>query len=175
MPANRSISPFSIFCELEPVYILGDFSVETKEKGWVLENANELDFGSWKAQGMPFFGQTIAYTKTVNSKVEGDYIIHLPNWKGTVAEININGEHRGIIQSKPYELKVHLPYGKHDVSVVVNGSNKNTLGPHHNFTTPGLVTPWSFKNAPKIQPSGNGYDLLDYGLMEDFEVYKLSN
>jgi hypothetical protein len=68
---------------------------------------------------------------------------------------------------------VFLPYGNHEISVIVNGSNKNTLGPYHNFKTPGIVTPWSFKIAPDIQPSGNDYDLLDYGLMQDFEIYKL--
>ncbi len=167
-------SPFSIFCELQPVYLLGDFAVKPQEKGWVIENSNELNFGSWKSQGMPFYGQTVSYTKSVKVNVDGNFIIHLPDWNGTVAEVNIDGKHRGIIQSKPYEFKVFLPYGNHEISVIVNGSNKNTLGPHHNFKTPGIVTPWSFKLAPEIQPAGNDYDLLDYGLMQDFEIYQLN-
>jgi hypothetical protein len=57
--------------------------------------------------------------------------------------------------------------------VNVTGSNKNTLGPHHNYTTPGIVSPGSFRTAPQIQPSGESYDLLDYGLMQDFVVYEL--
>jgi hypothetical protein len=168
-------SPFSIFCELEPVYLLGDFGLESTEKGWRIVSQKQLEFGSWKNQGMPFYGQTISYGKSINVKMEGEFIIKLPDWKGTVAEVIIDGEHKGIIQSEPYELKVRLPYGKHDVEVNVIGSNKNTFGPHHNFYTPGIVTPWSFKNAPKIQPSGKDYHLLDYGLMQDFEVYKLIN
>lgn len=166
-------SPFSVYCELEPVYLLGDFAVIPQEKGWIIDNSKQLDFGSWKSQGMPFYGQTVSYSKTINVKIENDFIIHLPKWKGTVAEVIIDGEHRGIIQSKPYEIKVRLPYGKHEIAVIVNGSNKNILGPHHNFKTPGIVTPWSFKLAPEIQPAGNDYDLLDYGLMQDFEIYKL--
>ncbi|NOR75331.1 MAG: hypothetical protein GQ525_09245, partial [Draconibacterium sp.] len=166
-------SPFSIFCELEPVYLLGDFGVISKEKGWIVRNSEQLDFGSWKSQGMPFYGQTVAYTKTINAKVEGDFIIRLPEWKGTVVEVKIDGKHHGIIQSEPNELKVRLPYGMHEITVIVNGSNKNILGPHHNVTRVGIVTPWSFKVAPEFQPPGNDYDLLDYGLMKDFEVYKL--
>ncbi len=166
-------SPFSIYCELQPVYLLGDFAVKPQKRGWKIENSNQLDFGSWKNQGMPFYGKTVSYTKMVNAKVDGDYIIQLPKWKGTVAEIIIDGEHRGIIQSEPYEFKVYLPYGKHEIAVIVNGSNKNILGPHHNFKTPGIVTPWSFKFAPDIQPAGDEYNLLDYGLMQDFEIYKL--
>ena len=56
---------------------------------------------------------------------------------------------------------------------MVAGSLKNTLGPHHNFFTPGIVTPGSFKSGPEIQPPGNKYDLLDYGLMKDMIFYKI--
>ncbi len=168
-----SASPFSVFCELEPVYLLGDFSLKSVEIGWEIQNEKELGLGSWKELGMPFYGQTVSYTKSFYVKLESDFIIRLNEWKGTVAEVIIDGKHRGIIQSKPYELKVRLSYGKHEVSVNVIGSNKNTFGPHHYFTSPGIVTPWSFKRAPEIQPAGENYDLIDYGLMQDFEVIKL--
>jgi len=166
-------SPFSIFCELQPIYILGDFNLESVEKGWKVINKTPLEFGSWKNQGMPFYGQTISYKKTINVKVQADYIFKLPDWRGTVAEIKIDGEHAGIIQSEPNEFKTVLKYGIHDIEVVVNGSNKNLLGPHHNIRSRGIVTPWSFKFAPEVQPAGKEYDLLDYGLIQDFEVYKM--
>lgn len=168
-------SPFSIYCELEPIYILGDFNLESQEKGWKIVPALPVNLGSWKQQGMPFYGHTITYSKTVNAKLQTDYSIKLPDFKGTVAEVIIDGEHAGIIQSPPYEFKTFLKYGIHKVDVIVNGSNKNILGPHHNVTRRGIVTPWSFKSAPEIQPAGQNYDLLDYGLMKDFEVYKLKN
>ena len=171
--AVLTASPFSIYCELEPVYLLGDFAALSLEKGWEIQTKKELRIGSWKEQGMPFYGQTVSYTKSVDIKVEGDFLIRLPEWKGTVAEVVVGGEHRGVIQSKPYELRIRMVVGRHDVKVNVTGSNKNTFGPHHNFTTPGIVTPGSFKNAPVLQPPGEKYDLLDYGLMKDFEVYEL--
>ncbi len=166
-------APFSIFCELEPVYLLGDFTVTSQKKGWIINNSKQLEFGSWKSQGMPFYGRTVEYSKSINVIIEGDFIIRLPEWQGTVAEVKIDGVHRGIIQSEPNELKVSIPYGKHEITVAVIGSNKNILGPHHNVTQVGIVTPGSFKRAPESQPAGNDYDLLDYGLTTDFEVYKL--
>lgn len=166
-------SPFSIFCELQPVYLLGDFALESVPNGWKIQNEKEMNFGSWKEQGKPFYGQTVSYAKSINVKNEGDFVVQLSDWEGTVAEVIIDNVHRGIIQSEPFELEVRLPYGNHEIMVNVIGSNKNTLGPHHNFTTPGIVTPRSFKNAPKVQPPGSEYNLLDYGLMEDFKVYKL--
>ena len=33
--------------------------------------------------------------------------------------------------------------------------------------------PANFITAPGIQPDGNSYSLIDYGLMEDFKVYAL--
>ncbi len=33
-----------------------------------------------------------------------------------------------------------------------------------------IVTPWSLKYAPAVQPPGTDYDLFDYGLMENFEI-----
>jgi hypothetical protein len=44
------------------------------------------------------------------------------------------------------------------------------MGPHHLNPEHGFVTPWSFFRAPEHQPSGAEYDMLDYGLFEDFEV-----
>jgi hypothetical protein len=165
-------SPFSVYCELEPVYLLGDFDVVPAEKGWKIENHAELKIGSWKNQGMPFFGQTVAYAKKVQVKLESEFLVELNGWEGTVAEILVDEKHQGILYRKPYKMKVTVPYGIHDIKVKITGSNKNTFGPHHHFTTPGLVTPWSFKTAPEIQPPGSEYDLMDYGLTEDFVIYK---
>lgn len=166
-------NPFSIFAELEPVYLLGDFNTVPAEQGFKIEKEKGLKLGSWKNQGLPFYGQTVAYKKEFDVKVESEFLIKLPDWNGTVAEILIDGEHAGIIQSQPYEFRFKLPYGNHSVQVVVNGSLKNTLGPHHNVTRRGIVTPWSFKYAPEVQPPGEAYDLLDYGLFQDFQVYRL--
>ncbi|MBN1984750.1 MAG: hypothetical protein JW761_00535 [Prolixibacteraceae bacterium] len=165
-------SPFSVYCELEPVYLLGDFAIVPAEKGWRIENRTELKTGSWKNQGMPFYGQTVAYAKKVQVKLETEFLVELNGWEGTVAEILVDEKHQGILYRKPYKMKVTVPYGIHDIKVKITGSNKNTFGPHHHFTTPGLVTPWSFKTAPEIQPPGREYDLIDYGLMEDFVIYK---
>ena len=166
-------SPFSIYCELEPVYLSGDFNVVSSDKGWKIENSKKLELGSWKDQGMPFYGQVVAYSKDIDVKVEGRYAVKLRRWKGTVAEVLVNGKHRGIIQAPPYELIMDLPYGLQEVTVKVAGSLKNTFGPHHNFNTPGIVTPWSFKSAPANQPPGDEYDLIDYGLMQDIVFYRM--
>ncbi len=49
------------------------------------------------------------------------------------------------------------------------GSLKNLMGPHFNNPRPGLVSPGHFRNV-KSYPSGKDYQLLDYGLMEEFQL-----
>lgn len=63
-----------------------------------------------------------------------------------------------------------LKDGENKEGVIITGSLINQLGPHQNDPTIGLVTPWSFFFAPEHQPSGKSYDLLDYGLVEDFKI-----
>jgi hypothetical protein len=54
--------------------------------------------------------------------------------------------------------------------VMVYGSLKNLLGPHHGRITRGLVSPQSFRSAPAQPPPGAAYDLDGYGLMDEFQV-----
>jgi len=53
--------------------------------------------------------------------------------------------------------------------VNVIGSLKNLLGPHHNNPKPGFVSPWIWRNV-KSYPSGKEYQILDYGLFEEFKL-----
>ena len=103
------------------------------------------------------------------------YEIELGKWFGTVAAVNINGKEVGIIQALPYVFKVDLTPGENIIDVVVIGSLKNTLGPHHIVYPNGVGgRPDNFRrNVPFIQPAGSAYQMFDYGLMEDFKVYAL--
>ena len=167
--------PFSVHCEIEPIYLLGDFSLESVKTGWKLAAAKPLTFGPWRAQGMPFFGQSVKYSKTVKADKAGKYEIELPNWFGTVATVNVNGKEVGIIQAKPYKFSIDLNAGENTIDIVVIGSLNNTFGPHHGNVAHGVGgRPDNYRrNVPRIQPEGKDYNFIGYGLMEDFKVYKL--
>ena len=68
------------------------------------------------------------------------------------------------------EQQFFLKKGNNEVEVIIYGSLKNLLGPHHFVKREGIAKPWSFKFAPEEQPAGTDYHLLDYGLMEDFSI-----
>jgi len=169
-----SVSPMHILAELQPVYLLGSFSLESRERGWKITPPEELSLGSWKDQGMPFYAGKAVYSRAYTlEKLQGNrYLVRLGEWKGTVAEVRVNGERAGIIGWKPYELDVTsvLRDGTNRVEVVVVGSLKNLLGPLHTPWQRGIVTIGDFQQGPEVQPEGITYDTLDYGLITDFEL-----
>ena len=167
------LSPMKILAEIEPVYILGNFTVLPAAKGFIINPPVKMfATGSWKNQGWPFYPGAVSYAKTFDvANLSGDYRISLGNWIGTVVAVTVNNQQAGIIGFEPYRLDVSkfIIQGENTVEVKVVGSNKNLLGPFHNNPRPGLVSPWHFRNV-KVYPAGNDYQLLDYGLMDDFRL-----
>jgi hypothetical protein len=168
-----SISPMSIFAEIEPVYILGDFSVVPEAKGWSLSAPiSNLSIGSWKEQKHPFYSWDVKYGKSYKiNDISGTYLVELGKWTGTVAEVYVNGAKVGIIAYDPYRLNVtpYLKEGTNLIEVNVIGSLKNLLGPHYGNPAPGFASPWNWKNINE-PVSGFEYQMIDYGLMEDFAL-----
>ncbi|MEW6250216.1 MAG: glycosyl hydrolase [Planctomycetota bacterium] len=122
----------------------------------------------------------------------GRYVVELPKWYGSVAEVRVNGESAGYIWSQPYECdvtKLIKPGQRNTVEVIVIGTLKNTLGPHHGDPPLGIAGPWLFHKAPAAAkdaqgkdaqgqesaggppagpPPGAQYSTVGYGLFEPF-------
>lgn len=168
LTANR----MDILAEVEPVYLVGDFGVVASKKGWILESEENVKLGSWKEQKLPFYSHSVSYSKTFEGLSNDRVMVKLNDWAGTVAEVVVNNKSTGIIGWRPYHLDIsdQVIEGENKVEVIITGSLKNLMGPHHFNPERGFVTPWSFFRGPANQPSGDEYDLLDYGLFEDFKV-----
>lgn len=166
-----SVNRFDNRCDPSPVYILGNFSLKSADRGWDIIPVTDVNTGSWKNQGLPFYSESVKYTKNIPADNSGDYEIELPEWNGTVAEVLVNRKSVGVIQSQPYTKKIKLEAGNNEVSVVVYGSLKNVFGPHHVIAR-GFMRPPAFRTGKDIMPKGTDYDLLDYGLMEDFKIFR---
>lgn len=167
-----SVKPMSIYAEIAPVYILGDFSLESAPAGWIIrEPLESFKTGSWKAQGQPYYSWDMAYSKIYNvSDLSGSYALQLRRWNGTLAEVYVNGQKVGVIAYKPYnfDLTPHMKKGDNKVEVRVIGSLRNLMGPHYTNET-SITGPWHWNGVNK-QASGCDYYFIDYGLMEDFDV-----
>jgi hypothetical protein len=170
-----TISPMKVHAEIEPVYILGDFSLSSAEKGWSLDAPDTIySMASWRDQGMPFYSRSMTYSSVFNTESStGKWFIQLGKWNGTVAEVYVNGKAADPVAFPPHltDISGLVKTGKNKVDVKVIGSLKNLLGPHHNNPAPGLVHPGLWRNV-KAYPPGKDYQMIDYGLFEEFRVLR---
>jgi hypothetical protein len=167
-----SATPFTIRHELEPAYLLGSFSLRAADKGFVVVAEQTLQPGRWSEQGMPFYGHGVSYQAEFAVKdATGRFAVELPSWYGSVARVMVNGRPAGYIAAPPWQCDVTglLRSGANMVEVVVFGTLKNTLGPHHGTPVAGTAWPRHFQVAPKNGlPSGRDYDTIGYGLFAPF-------
>ena len=172
--------PFTIHSELEPIYLLGDFRLVAAARGFELRPPAPLAAGSWKAQGWPFYGAGVRYRKTVvvppPEAGAAAYRLRLGSWLGATAEVYVGGKRVGTAAFAPHEvdLTAALVPGPNEVSVVVYGTLRNTLGPLHNDPPLGRAWPGAFQQGAKGgPPPGAAYSSVDYGLFEDFKVQRV--
>jgi hypothetical protein len=167
-------SPMSIYHELEPAYLLGDFKLSAAETGFVVEpeEAAALSLGAWDKQGHKFYAADVSYSQTFNVRRRvGRYTVQLPQWYGSVAEVRVNDKSVGFIAYQPWEIDVTrwIKNGRNEISVIVTGTLKNLLGPHHAGEGLGAAWPNMFHRAPETgPPPGDKYHTVGYGLFKPF-------
>jgi hypothetical protein len=124
----------------------------------------------WNEQGHPFYAGRVSYRQTFPvAQPEGRYVVALPDWYGSVAEVKVNGKSAGHIVSAPWECDVTqlLTPGANTIDVQVIGTPKNLLGPHHGNPPLGSAWPNMFRaGPPNGPPPGAQYHTVGYGLFE---------
>jgi hypothetical protein len=170
-------SPFTLYHELEPAYVLGEFALRPTEKGFVITSDQPLKLGRWNEQGHPFYSAGVGYQQTFTlPKLEGRYQVALAAWHGAVAKVLVNGNLAGYIAAPPWQRDVtrQLKRGQNTIEVVAIGTLKNTLGPHHGKPDLGLAWPGMFQNGPNPgPPPGSDYSTVGYGLFEPFVLHQV--
>lgn len=165
-------SPFTIYHELESAYLLGDFTLKPADHGFVIMPERPLQLGKWNEQGRPFYSGAVGYRQRFAvENPAGRYIVSLPAWYGSVAKVNVNGKTAGYIGWPPWQCDVtkQMKRGENTIEIVVIGTLKNTLGPHHGNPTLGTAWPGMFQRGPNPgPPPGAGYSTVGYGLFEPF-------
>lgn len=129
----------------------------------------------WNSQGCPFYAGDVSYSTRIAVEDPGsaDYYVRLGRWNGAVAKVLVNGQPVGHIYRQPWECRINsaLKVGENTVEIVVTGTPKNLLGPHHAGAMRGSAWPHAFAQGPKEgPPPGSAYDTISYGLFEPFEV-----
>jgi len=94
-----------------------------------------------------------------------------------VAELVVNKQRAALLLNdlEKTDISSLVTDGENTLSLIVCGSLRNLLGPHHDAKATGSTWPAMFWKSPATgQPPGNQYFTLDYGLMEPFELNILS-
>ena len=167
-------APMTVFHELEPAYLLGDFSAEPRGSGFAVAPSKPLTLAPWNEQGLPFYAEGVKYTQSFDiAKCSGWYVLALGRWQGSVARVAVNGKEIGYVGWRPFECDISAAIrpGTNTIEVTVIGTLKNTLGPHHAGKTAGTAWPAMFHQGPETgPPPGAAYDMLGYGLFEPFTL-----
>jgi hypothetical protein len=168
--------PFTVYHEIAAAYVLGDFKLESADSGFVIVPDTPLELGQWNKQGYPFYSEGVSYKQRFNiAETKGRHFVQLTDWQGSAAKVIVNGRDAGYIWHQPWrrEITSQIKKGKNEIEVVVIGTLKNTLGPHHGKPLLGEVSPGIFREVPpKGQPSGSKYHTVGYGLSQPFELLR---
>ncbi len=159
-------------CVIQPVYLTGNFDVLPLDRGWLLAPADQKNTGSWKTQGLPFYGGRVTYSAAFLMDDPGPVRVLLDGWSGTVATVEVNGSDAGVIIAPNRALRLDnlVKRGSNTISITVTGSLNNLLRPLLVNGSRQRLTPAGILNAPAEQPAGLEYDLDDNGLFDPFVV-----
>jgi hypothetical protein len=155
--------PFHPLAEIMPVYLLGYFTLEPVEQGFLIRGDQALELGDCTRQGRPFFGESYLYFFRFELEKPARALkVSLPDVEGSAMRVQVGQEERALLYP-PYEgvFTGEFAAGRHGVKVVVASNLKNTLGPHFSDGLPGG---WSWEQAPAHQPPGQEYRFYPVGL-----------
>ncbi|HCE43361.1 MAG TPA: hypothetical protein DET40_07420 [Lentisphaeria bacterium] len=154
---------------LEAMYFTGEFGFKWVNgvKPVITKLPTTLKIGDWCEQGFACYSGAMTYSMEldINAEPGKKVVIEVPEWKGALVKVHVNGKKAGNIAWKPYEIDItnFVVKGKNKVEIEVVGTRRNLLGPlHHGEKFPNWTGPWEFKNEQKWI---NEYVRFPYGLM----------
>ena len=185
-----TLETMNIFCEIVPIYLLGDFDVAYTSDGFKITAAAPKAWSDdpeslwWTHLGMPFYGHRVAYreTFTVEKNDACRYFAQLPrlgylghepgvDWNAATAHVRVNGQEAGVVYCEPCRVDVTdlLEDGANTVEVILTACPRNWCGPHFKgkyYIERGYYD--DFDAFPDQPTAGDRYDLIPYGLTRPF-------
>lgn len=159
---------FHILTNIERVYLLGDFEVETRGSSCTLLPANlaQVDFGNWVTQGYPFYAGNFTYHCEITPSVAGEYLLEVPRFAGPVVTVDLEGVRKGTIALEPHVVDIGaLDNRPYTVSITCYGNRENSFGTLH---LPDGCTKWFAPNAWRSEHEWwmEGYNVKTMGILQ---------
>lgn len=117
----------------EYCYLLGDFGVAVEgSEAKIVEQTQTADFVCTNELKMPFFGGNITYECRETVDEDSNLIVKIPEYRGALTRVYLDGDDKGYICFAPYTLDLGLvKKGEHTVSFKLYGNRYNTFGSLH--------------------------------------------
>ncbi|HOK05245.1 MAG TPA: glycosyl hydrolase [Victivallales bacterium] len=165
---------------LEAIYIAGEFSVTWRKidnkkspEAIIGKIPEKLHLGDWCEQGFPCYSGAISYQTEfeIDEFLKNEKIyLKIPDWKGSLLKIYVNGKITGKIAWPPFELEItnFLNKGSNTINIEIVSTRRNLLGPLHNtIKYPRWTGPWDFR---KGETWTDEYVRLPYGLFSKPQI-----
>lgn len=124
---------FTMFCNLEPCYLLGEFStlVEGCDITLLPEKKRNIEFQPLCEQGMDFYSGNISYVTNITTD-KCRLVLQVPEFAAPCIRVFADGADAGLIAVSPFTVSIDLEAGNHEIELVCYGNRNNTFGPIHN-------------------------------------------
>ena len=152
--------------DTEWCYLLGDFAVEVKgRKKQLIQLPDKLWFGNIVNQGLPFYGSNITYHMGDIYADKGEIEVMIPQYRGALVKVLIDGEDKGNIVFSPNTLRIKgLSEGIHKLDIKLYTHRFNSFGAVHNADA---ALDWHGPNAWRTENESWTYEyrLKEVGIL----------
>ena len=174
--------------EIEPIYIVGKFSVQTPEEFEKLENnairfkgnfviaepPKEVELANIESQGFPFFAGSMTLSQKVNLE-DNCYKIKFRKYGINAVKAVVNGKKLNTLMWAPFEWDIsdYVTKGENEIEITLINNLRNLMGPHHDpmgdNPHPGPV---NFRKLPSLwtkmehMPWTDDYSFVKTGIEE---------
>lgn len=153
---------------LEDFYLLGDFGVRIGGTVKTLtEPVRKIGWGDITSQGLPFYTGNLTYRTKVRS--QGDFTVRVPQYRGGLVKILVDGIDCGNIAFSPYTLRVRCTPGEHRLEWRLYGTRQNGFAQlHHTQGVYFYQSPNSWRSAGDLW--SYEYRLKPAGILKSPEI-----
>ena len=132
---------------LECFYLLGDFGVRVSGVEKTLTApVRRLGWGDIVSQGLPFYTGNLTYRFEVEAA--GDFTVRVPQYRGALVKVLLDGREAGNIAFSPYSLRIAAEPGRHLVELRLYGTRRNGFAQlHHTQGVYFYQSPNSWRSA----------------------------
>ncbi len=117
---------------LEWFYLLGDFGVRVEGcTKTVTKKVEQLAFGDYTHQGLPFYTGNVTYETEINVGSDGKLTVRAEQYRGALIDVLIDDKPCGSIIFSPYSFKTDVAPGKHKLGLKLYGTRQNGFAQLH--------------------------------------------